>query len=124
MNDIEIYIKDPDPQAVEAWLQRHFGCFRLMPSPSGKVFGGQGERNEQSVPVKLFLGAVGKYASLCFDSPESPWDSDLGCARDAWQALGREIRCATGEWQEGSEVEDGLWWSLTEKGETQIQWRV
>lgn len=123
MNDREIYIKDPDVQAVENWLREHFEQLHLEPSPNGKVFSGQGERDGQPVPLKLFLGAVGKYASLCFDAPTTPWDSDLGCAREAWQALGKEIRCSVGEWQEGSDADDEFWWHLNNEGETQIKWR-
>ena len=124
MNDIEIYIKDPDAQAVEDWLKQEFDQFELSPSPNGKAYTGHGVKEDKRIPVKLFPNAVGKYASLCFDSEESPWQNDLDCARDAWKTLGKEVRCATGEWQEGSEVEDEPWWSLNEDGEQQIKWQV
>lgn len=122
MNDIEIYIRDPAPKAIEAWLQSHFEYVELAPFPAGKGFKGHVGNTSQKVPVKLFMNAVGKYASLLLESPDTPWQNDLSCARDAWQALGKEVRCATGEWQENAEVEEDLWWVLNEEGEKQIRW--
>lgn len=122
MNDIEIYLKDPDPGAVQTWLEGQFERVQLRAGNNGKAHTGHAELNGRTVPVKLFLRAVGAYASLVFDGPASPWEDDLSCARSAHQALGVEVRCAAAAWQEGDEVQDELWWSLTDKGEHQIQW--
>lgn len=124
MNDIEIYIRDPDPTAIKGWLGNRFDEVKLTPFPSGKGYTGAAEKNGHSIPVKLFLNAAGKYASLLFESDETPWADDLSCAREAWQALGKETRCATGEWQENAEEEDDLWWRINEDGETQVRWQV
>lgn len=124
MNDIEIYVKDPDPAALEAWLASHFDQVNLTPFPSGKGYAGSAERDGQQIPIKIFMQAVGKYASVLLESTKTPWNSDLSCAREAWQALGKEVRCATGEWQENADIEDDLWWSISEKGETQVRWQV
>jgi SLT domain-containing protein len=35
-----------------------------------------------------------------------------------------EIRCATGGWQEGDEVEDDRWIRIAEDGENEIVWRT
>ncbi|QCF26449.1 hypothetical protein [Hydrocarboniclastica marina] len=122
MNDIEIYLKDPDPAAVQDWLERHFDRVQLSVSGNGKAHTGHAELKGRSVPVKLFLKAVGQYASLLFDGPDTPWDDDLSCARDAHSSLGVEVRCAADAWHEGEDMHDELWWSLSEKGERQIQW--
>lgn len=123
MNDIEIYIREPDPAAIEAWLKSRFDEISLTPLPNGKGYKGFAKKDGQRVPVRLFLNAVGKYASLLLESPNTPWENDLDCARDAWTSLSQETRCATGEWQENAEEEEDLWWVINEKGENQVRWQ-
>ena len=124
MNDIEIYMRDPDQAKLEAWLAASFERIELRPFPSGNGYSGVGELAGQKIPLKLFFKAVGKYATLLVESTDGPWQDDMSCARDAWAALGKEVRYATTNWKEGEPVDDDLWWSLTEAGETQVHWKI
>ena len=121
-SDIEIYIRDVKIDRLEAWLNERFDAVELAPLERGKGFRGRLRHNGQPVGLFLFFQAGGKqFASLWFNSGHTPWASDLECAREAAGALGVEIRCSTGIWQEG-EAEESLWWSLVDGEERQIPW--
>ena len=69
--------------------------------------------------------AVGKWHCLLLESDATPWADDLACARAAHQALGVEIRCAPGGWQEEeAEEEADRWIRVSADGEEEIVWRT
>ncbi|KEF32947.1 hypothetical protein D777_00509 [Marinobacter nitratireducens] len=75
------------------------------------------------IRITLYPGAFGKrYTSLVIEGDALPWNSDLDCARSAWRSMDTEIRCSSGEWQEGQPVEDEKWWRLDKRGEQLVVW--
>ena len=118
--DIEIYCKEASLVQLHAWLKSVFeACTEWE-----KI--GQTQRCYcDAVPVILFERAVGSWHCLLFDSPLAPWATDLECAEAACAALGVEVRCAPGGWQEeqGEAVADD-WLSVTGEGVKQITWRT
>ncbi len=118
--DIEIYLRDADQQAVSAWLEQAIGPCSPWRQKS-QTF----KCNAADVPVTWLPKAVGKWHCLLLESDTTPWADDLACARAAHQALGVEIRCAPGSWQEEeAEDEADRWISVSERGEEEIVWRT
>ena len=77
------------------------------------------------IPVIWLPKAVGKWHSLLLDSDDTPWADDLECARAAFAALGVEVRCAPGGWdEEESEEEADHWIRISADGEENIVWRT
>lgn len=118
--DIEIYLKDTDQQAVGHWLES-----RLGPCSPWQARGQTFQCRAGDIPVIWLPKAVGAWHSLLLESDATPWADDLACAREAWQALGVEIRCAPGGWQEEQGEEDAdRWISVGAQGEREIVWRT
>jgi len=125
MTDLEIYIRDVDIAALEQWLSNALDELQVTreQSASSGVWKARGLFSGTALSVTLYPQAFGKrFASLVIEGGGLPWDSDLACARAAWEALGTEIRCSPGEWQEGDPVEDEKWWRLDERGEQLAAW--
>ncbi|MBB3104828.1 hypothetical protein [Azomonas macrocytogenes] len=119
--DIEIYLKDADRQTVGTWLEQSLGPCSPWQS-KGEVSTCE---SASGIPIVWLPKAVGKWHSLLLESDNTPWEDDLACARDAYQALQVEIRCAPGGWQEDEQEEEAdRWISLTEQGEQEIIWRT
>ncbi|WP_312937062.1 hypothetical protein [Stutzerimonas nitrititolerans] len=118
--DIEIYLRDASQQAVTDWLTQAVGpCSPWQ--QKGKTFKCQAG----TIPVIWLPKAVGKWHSLLLESDATPWEDDIACARAAFAALGVEIRCAPGGWQEEEAEEDAdRWISISERGEEEILWRT
>ncbi|QEY64609.1 hypothetical protein FXN65_22015 [Metapseudomonas lalkuanensis] len=118
--DIEIYLKDADQEAVTAWLNAALGSCTPW-QQRGQTF----KCLAGDVPVTWLPKAVGKWHSLYLESDATPWEDDLGCARAAFAALGVEIRCAPGGWQEAQGEEDAdRWIKVNAEGEQEIIWRT
>ncbi|MBT8768594.1 hypothetical protein [Metapseudomonas boanensis] len=118
--DIEIYLKDADQEAVTNWLNDALGACTPW-QQKGQTF----KCLAGDIPVTWLPKAVGKWHSLYFESDASPWEDDLGCARAAFTALGVEIRCAPGGWQEVQGEEDAdRWIKVNAEGEQEILWRT
>ncbi|MFE8073209.1 hypothetical protein QQM79_19275 [Marinobacteraceae bacterium S3BR75-40.1] len=122
-SDIEIYIRDVDIEALKQWLEQRFDAVDLSPLDNNAGYKGAVVSGDHRVPVSLFFRAGGnRYSSLTFDSSHTPWETDLACAREAFEALGTEIRCSTGEWQEGMPEENEYWWRIDARGEKKARW--
>lgn len=120
--DIEIYIKNPDLDKLTAWLNEHFDGVdmdtNVTPVPITLSASGT------AIEAVLVLEAVkGKFASLWFKDNQTPWPTDIDCARSAFEALGQEIRCSTGPWEPG-QPEEEQWFRLSDKGETRVHWQT
>ncbi|WP_166252189.1 hypothetical protein [Marinobacter salicampi] len=124
MQDLEIYIRDLKPAQLSAWLGQNLDSLNLDDSDVNRsVVKGQASYRGSRVGVILYPGAFGKrYGSLILEGDELPWATDLEFARNAWRALGTEIRCSTGDWQEGQPVDEERWWRLDDRGEEQVVW--
>ena len=120
--DIEIYLKDADVnyKDITAWLGATLGpCTDWV--KEGKTY----RCTSGNVPVTWVPKAVGKWNSLYLESEQTKWDDDIACARDAFDALKIEVRCATGPWveEEGEEITD-RWMRISVDGEEEITWRT
>lgn len=118
--DIEIYLKDVDQQAVADWLGTAIGpCTPWQ--RKGQTF----KCHAGEVPVTWLPNAVGKWHSLYLESAATPWADDLACARAAYAALGVQVRCAPGSWDENQGEEDAdRWIRVDADGESEIIWRT
>ena len=113
--DIQIYIKRPELEQLEAWLKATVGPIKIETrGSSSQVTLGNGES------CLIVANAVkGGYTSVWFKTNQTPWPTDRDCALAAWQALGLETRCSNGGW-DGND-EQG-WRRFTEAGETVVNW--
>ena len=118
--DIEIYLKDAEQPAIAAWLSQALG-----PCSDWQQKGQTYQCTAGKIPVVWLPKAVGKWHSLLLDSDNTPWADDLECARAAFAALGVEVRCAPGGWdEEESEEEADHWIRISADGEESIVWRT
>lgn len=118
--DIEIYLKEADRDAVGHWLETVFGATTPWRT-QGKTF----KCEAGDIAVSWFENAVGKWHCLLLESDATPWADDLQCAHAAHRALGVQVRCAPGGWNETQGEEDAdRWISVDEHGEKEILWRT
>jgi hypothetical protein len=119
--DIEIYIRGSARGDIEQWLASIFEQLELQ-QQAGKNYGGNARLNQASPRCEFMLleNAVKGYTSLWFKKNHTPWDSDIDCARSAYQYLQREVRASTGSWSEGAE--EDLFCRIDDSGETTIEW--
>ncbi len=119
--DVEIYLKDSEQQAVSDWLEQAIGpCTPWR--RQGQTFKCAAANG---AAVTWLPNAVGKWHSLFIESDRTPWEDDLCFARAAYTALGVEIRCAPGGWQEeeGMDAAD-RWIKVNADGVQEFIWRT
>lgn len=126
MSDLEIYVRDLQPERLIAWLETHFDVLDEPPAETGARPGllkGRARYLNHSVRITVYPEAFGKaFSSVLLEGESLPWNSDLDCARSAWRAMEGEIRCSPGEWKEGDPVDEGPWWRLDHRGEQLVAW--
>jgi hypothetical protein len=89
---IEIYVHEcSEAEAVE-WLRDLFDDVERQ--EDALVLTYEGTYEGETVPVQIAEHVEnGPYTSLWFNAPEMPWDEATACARDAQDALGKEVLC-------------------------------
>ena len=119
--DIEIYIKGRACDDIKQWLGSIFEAIELN-QQAGDSYSGNALLNQTSPACELLVleNAVKGFTSLWFKQNHTPWDSDIDCARSAYQYLHREVRATTGSWREGAE--EDLFCRIDARGETTIDW--
>jgi hypothetical protein len=126
--DVEIYIKDPDPEKILHWLGQVFDAVDLRGSTDDKnakkmtITATIGK--EQVQCVFLRNAVKGNFASLWFRSAATPWTNDRDCATSAYQYLQTEIRCSTGTWQPTDNEDDETWLCFNSDGESTVSWKT
>ncbi len=125
--DIEIYIKAAPTAAVVDWLDQQFAEVETV-KQQGKVNHYRVSWQGESIPVLVVEKAGGIYTSVYFESPHTPWQQDIDCARQAYEYFaehtditGLEVRCVPGSWQEGDDPD--AWLAINADGEQAIQWQ-
>ncbi len=93
--DIEIYLAKAPVASLDEWLGTAIGAEPLAPAGKGK-WRTRGRLAGGEIPVLLVERAADGFASLWFDSAETPWPDDAACARAAAMRLGSEVRCSLG----------------------------
>ncbi len=121
--DIEIYLYKTTTAQILDWLSDRFGVLE-KPESAGTVVRTNAMFQGISIPIRITPHAAGKnFTCVTLESAETPWSTDLDCARAAQQFLRAEVRCSASGWteQEG-EHSANRWWKLTSEGERKITW--
>lgn len=120
--DIEIYIKKPDPEEIVAWLQQALGETTYHGTVKTGLHHYSVQYQDKALPVMIFPKAAGKaYTSVWFDTPDTPWQDDLDCAKAAADFLKTEVRCTRGGWSESQDPDE--WLKVTDQGVEEIIWK-
>lgn len=118
--DIEIYLASVSLEALNKWLGSALTAPPLSPAGKGQ-WKTRGQYQGDSVPVLLVDKAADGFASLWFDSSNTPWLTDQDCAQQAAEALQTEVRCSLGGWHPGDDP-DRFWQVLPGGKEGAIEW--
>ena len=119
--DIEIYLRDDHVNDLLDWLHQAMGPLTLD-EPKGLTQHGA-LRGDQTIPLMVVRKAAGKWASIWFDSDATPWESDRDCARAVHAAIGHEVRCSVGGWEEADgEADADRWLKVNAEGEAELNW--
>jgi len=126
--DIEIYVKQPNAQDLQVWLETHFdfdapvSIADLLEIPKSHSI--LLSRNGLKIELVVTPHAAGKaYTSIWFKSHKTPWATDKSCAVDCLAiAKPVEVRCSAESWQESEEERSEKWWKLTANEEELVSW--
>ena len=121
--DLEIYAKDITFKDVDDWLIATFKDVERKDTVKKKSEA-RSYWTVDGADIIVFGNALGNYSSIWFKQNNTPWDTDLDCARDAAKALNTQIRCSNSGWEEGQGPETQWWRVTTEEGEMLIEWDV
>lgn len=120
--DIEIYALDITFKQIGDWLKTRFNHVEQTQLVKKKSEA-RANWKVDGMLVTVFGNAVGTFSSIWFHTNETPWDTDLECARAAAQELQTEIRCSNSGWSEGQRP-DAKWWQvLPEQQESMLDWQ-
>ena len=119
--DIEIYLKEDFLDELTQWLEQHVAPLSLGDWKGNTRHGTL--QASPSIPLMIVRRAAGKWASIWFDSEDTPWDTDLDCARAVVAGIQREVRCSIGGWEESQgEADADHWMKVTVEGEEEFIW--
>ncbi len=121
INDIEIYVKNLPLEDIRGWLEDTFKSV-IFVKTGQQVHDLEVSVDDKAIPVMIVERAVGKaWTSVWFKTSGTPWQDDTECARSIQNSKQCRVRCNSGPWQEGADMDE--WWQLDEKGqETIIKW--
>lgn len=126
--DIEIYIKNGSLDDMLKWLSTHFSGITAHEDwaqrfDAGKMITTEVRHKDARIPLMITPGAAGKaFTSVWFKSAQTPWHTDLDCARDCAVTLNMEVRCSAGSWQEDEALDSEQWWVLKGEQERLVRW--
>ena len=121
IDDIEIYVKKLPLAEIRVWLEASFDQVNTI--TTGKVIHDlEVIIGDKTIPVMIVENAVGKaWTSIWFKTAGTPWSDDTDCARSIQTQHQCRVRCNSGPWQEGADMDE--WWQMDEEGnETLIKW--
>ena len=120
--DVEICVRDCSIRDALDWLKSVFGTLEQVDQPSSQQRIYWAGSQESHVPIILTDRIDGgPFTSIWVNSNKTPWSSDVACARAAFAALQREVRCDPGTL--GTNTHDPYeWWSIGPDGEGLISW--
>jgi hypothetical protein len=118
--DLEIYIKQVSLDAVMAWLNT---LGNVQPHPDKSSNGNRHELLVDNMDVMVLESAAGKkFTSIWFQQNDTPWTTDIDCAKAANQHFNLEIRCSSAGWKNGDAMDE--WWYIDRDGEGLINWEA
>ncbi|WP_396589016.1 hypothetical protein [Bermanella sp. R86510] len=119
--DIEIYLQDVTFKQIEDWLDGQFSAVERGELVSKKSEARCNWTVDGSTVI-AFGNAVGHFTSLWFKQNNTPWDTDLECAKAAAAALNTQVRCSNSGWSEGQRP-DSKWWRISpSEDDMLIEW--
>ena len=118
--DIEIYLKRATLEDIKRWLLQYFEIKASSERGEAVLLDlcYEGQPLECMIIEKV---AKGGYVSVWFKSSRTPWETDEACARDAFQGIGVETRCAISGWQAGDDDREN-WYRFTDAGQSVVNW--
>lgn len=124
--DIEIYLADTSPDEIIAWLATTLSDIRPIRSSLNTrtwhyVARCLHQQGEVEVRFIIVENANANFTSLWFKTGQTPWSSDLACARAAASHFPREIRCSPGSWNQDQDSDE--WLSIQNALESTITWK-
>ena len=121
VDDIEIYAKSLSLDTIQQWLENTFDNVATVKS-GNVVHDLEVTCNGTKLPVMIVENAVGKvWTSIWFKKSGTNWEDDTQCARSLNAFAQCRVRCNSGPWQEGADMDE--WWQLDENGQDSlIKW--
>lgn len=121
--DIEIYVLSCPLEKILDWLKEDFHV-TYTHSPTELCTKVTLEMNGHPIHATILEQAAGKrFTCIWFNSANTPWNSDIECARHAYTALDCEVRCNYQGWEEEGDQDPDLWWRINKNGEGQFIWK-
>lgn len=118
--DLEIYIEGDDLDAMITWLQSVFeGSEVKSQHKNGAKLTCRHQGEVVPIIIVKNAGSTG-FTSVWFDSRTLPWKDDMACAKAAFEALGKTVRCIESVWQNGDDPD--RWYEYSTEGEKVIHW--
>ncbi len=120
--DIEIYLANTELGDIISWLKHRFLSVALdtQATDSATTHHFLAKTETTNVNITIVERILDGYSSVFFDSPNTPWEVDLDCARDAHRHLQVEVRCCAGSWSPEQNPDE--WLTICQEGETVITW--
>jgi hypothetical protein len=124
--DIEIYLADATKDEIVGWLATILSEINLTQSSSKRrTFSYSAKSLHQQCEVEVQFMIIEKananFTSLWFKTGQTPWSTDLECARAAADQFPAEIRCSPGPWNPDQDNDE--WVSIQDSQESTIIWR-
>lgn len=126
--DIEIYVKNTSISDIMSWLMQHFTASNNTVESEAKpraeaMITLQLNYQNNAIDVMITPGAAGKaYTSIWFKSSNTPWNSDIECAKCFIESIDTEVRCSAEGWQESEAEYSEKWWKLSRTEEVLVSW--
>ncbi|MGB0781742.1 MAG: hypothetical protein ACPGRG_01150 [Marinomonas sp.] len=120
--DIEIYVLSCPTEKIINWLESTFTLVKKS-APSSLCSKVTVIMNDHDVEVTILEQAAGKrFTSIWFNSDQTPWENDITCAKQAFNALNCEVRCNFQGWEEEGEQDPDQWWRINSYEEGPFIW--
>lgn len=120
--DIEIYVLSCPTEKIINWLESTFTLVKKS-APSSLCSKVTVIMNDHDVEITILEQAAGKrFTSIWFNSDQTPWENDIACAKQAFNALNCEVRCNFQGWEEEGEQDPDQWWRINSYEEGPFIW--
>ena len=124
--DIEIYLKNCSQEQVLTWLKNQCQSVEVVKT-SGSTLKLHLSFPMGDTQATLQQKVSGKaWSSLWFNTNNTPWPTDLECAKNAASKMQIQVRCFKERWSEEDAVateEEEQWWKIEHDSCELISWR-